>query len=340
MRKFITRMAVGLTLVLMLIFLGLLAPATGQTPQLSQDCADWAFSLEEDFVSLGPVPPDGNPIISDGDLLGPNCIICARNLELVRRVDSSVSASVDLGLDAVDVLDAASYLIAFSTELDGPARLRFTAGDLLVTNGLVVPNAALLYRFQVSDDLGLDGLQFIGSTRNITSFLTEARKYSRDQWLQNPGLLAELLARYSVDIWFSTEGSLITAGRPGFLDGDLLSARNGTIVVPNSGLLPASVPAGIPERGVDFGLDAIACDRSGNIEAAQFSTEILYRAQPAFTDGDILRYRNGVVKTNEELVRCFEPEARFLGLDALSIGPQRTTLPTYLQLLLKLFGRR
>ena len=41
-------------------------------------CRDFAFSVEEDFVTHGPEPPDGNPIISDGDMLGLNCTVCAR----------------------------------------------------------------------------------------------------------------------------------------------------------------------------------------------------------------------------------------------------------------------
>ena len=335
MRKFIPHIAVGLMLAFMLAFLGLLGPATGQSPQLPSACAELAFSTEEDFVTRGPAPPDGNLVISDGDLLGPNCIICARNLDLVGRFD----VRVDLGLDAVDVIDVGSYLVAFSTELDSPNSGQFTAGDLLVTNGTIIPNRALLAPFQVPYDLGLDGLQFIGDARSIRAFLAEASKIPREEWLRNLGRLAGMLRQYNIDIWFSTEGSLSIVGRPGFLDGDLLSARDGVIVATNSALLPASVPAGIPERGVDYGLDAIACDRSGNRQSIQFSTEILYRGQPAFTDGDLLHYGNGVGRTNEELVRCFEPRAGFLGLDAISIG-QRVERETYLQLLLKLFRRR
>ena len=50
-------------------------------------CADLAFSTEEDFVTQGPEPPDGNPIVSDGDLLGPGCVICARNSDLMAPFD-------------------------------------------------------------------------------------------------------------------------------------------------------------------------------------------------------------------------------------------------------------
>ena len=94
----------------------------------------------------------------------------------------------------------------------------------------------------------------------------------------------------------------------------------GTIVVPQSALLPAAVPAGLPARGVDFGLDAVACDRSGNFQTLLFSTEILFGGEPSFTDGDVLHMGDGIVKTNEELVGCFEPKSKFLGLDALSFA--------------------
>ena len=98
------------------------------------------------------------------------------------------------------------------------------------------------------------------------------------------------------------------------------------------------VPAGLPSRGVNFGLDALATDRAGNRPSLQFSTEILYReGKPSFTDGDILGFGNGVLTPNEELVRCLEPAAQFLGLDALSIADTRPSAKTYLQLLFKLF---
>ena len=67
----------------------------------------------------------------------------------------------------------------------------------------------------------------------------------------------------------------------------------------NSTLLPAAVPAGIPARGVDFGLDAGTTDREGSVELVHFSTEILYEGQPSFTDGDVLKFGNDVAITNE-----------------------------------------
>lgn len=274
-------------------------------------CKMLYFSTEEDFVTQGPEPADGNPIISDGDLLGPGCVVFARNKKLLEKFDTEQ----DLGLDAADVLDVERFLVAFSTSLDDPNG-QFTAGDLLVTNGAVIPNMALLAKFDIRRaDLGLDAVHFIGDLDRITKFLDQASEVSQDEWLQNlPGLLEE----YNIDIWFSTEGTAPTPPAPQFLDGDLLSARTGTVVVANLDLLPTSVPAGIPDRGVDFGLDAVITDREGNREMLYFSTEILNEGRPSFTDGDVLLFGNGVICTNYDLVQCFEPKTKELGLDALA----------------------
>lgn len=129
----------------------------------------------------------------------------------------------------------------------------------------------------------------------------------------------EYLKKYNIDIWFSTEGTAPTPNNPGFLDGDLLSAKTGTIVLKNQYALPQPIPAGIPDRGVDFGMDAVFCDRRGNKRNLLFSTEILYKGKPSFTDGDVLLSGNGVVIPNPALVLPFEPKANFLGLDALSL---------------------
>jgi len=102
------------------------------------------------------------------------------------------------------------------------------------------------------------------------------------------------------------------------LDGDILSTRDGVIIASNGIFLPSSVPAGIPDRGVDFGLDALGGHRDGMMVQVKFTTEILFNGEPGFNDGDVLESGNGVVFTNEDLTRCFEPMASFLGLDALS----------------------
>jgi len=277
-------------------------------------CRAFAFSTEEDFVTRGPEPPDGNPIISDGDLLGRNCAVCARNHELLQNFD----VSTDLGLDAVDVIDVESELVAFSTELDSPHAGQFTAGDLLVTNGTIIPNTVLLELFNIRHDMGLDALFFVGDPERISGFLSEAREFPRQYWLRNPDELVGMLRQWQIDIWFSVEGTGPLPGMLTFLDGDILSARDGVVIASNDILLPSAVPAGIPSRGVDFGLDSLGGHRDGMMELINFSTEILFNGEPGFNDGDVLESGNGVVITNEDLTRCLEPMAGFLGLDALS----------------------
>jgi len=96
------------------------------------------------------------------------------------------------------------------------------------------------------------------------------------------------------------------------------------------------VPAGLPARGVDFGLDAVAASRNGDIRTIRFSTEILYRKTPAFTDGDVLKKGDGIEYLNSVLVSPFEPYARFLGLDALHVNlPATATRLGYLPSVLK-----
>jgi hypothetical protein len=310
MRKLVIRTATGVLLVL--VALVPLRPATGEELSLPQACEQLAFSTEEDFITRGPEPADGNPYISDGDLLSLDCVICARNRDLVQNLD----VADDLGLDAADVIDSAASLVVFSTELDSPNRGQFTAGDLLTTDGAIIPNVALTHGFPVGYDIGLDALHFVGEKRAILAFLDEIQQYRRDDWLEDPGKLAEILGQYEIDIWFSTEGTWTPVGAVGFLDGDVLSVRNGAVVAHIEDLLPGGVPAGIPDRGVDFGLDAVTADRRGDKEAIRFSTEILYEDEFSFTDGDVLLAGNGVSHVNQDLVKCFEPQAGFLGLDA------------------------
>lgn len=275
-------------------------------------CENFAFSTEVDFVAQA-IPPDNNPIISDGDLLGADCTVCARNTTLLQPFD----VTVDLGLDAVDILtDTETILVIFSTELDSPNVGQFTSGDLLNNNGGVIPNIALTYGFAVGYDLGLDAVHLVGEPRNISAFLDEAQQYSRADWLAAPETLAPMLNQHGIDIWFSTEGTAPPVATPAFLDGDLLSARDGVIVARNADLLPAGVPAGIPTDGVDFGLDAASSNRAGERPRIDFSTEILYADTLSFTDGDILKYNGFTVYSNQDLVQCFGPQANFLGLDA------------------------
>lgn len=287
--------------------------AMGQSPGALTACKDFAFSTEEDFLSHGPTPADGNPIISDGDLLSRSGAVCLRN----RQILLPWEVQVDLGLDSVDVISVEKNLVSFSTELDDPFA-RFTAGDLLSTWGSAIPNRALLILFQVAPDRGLDAIQWIGGEDRIVAFHDFARTITREQWLANPSLFITELQRYQVDVWFSIEGTERHASTAPIYDGDLLSAATGVIILRNSDLLPPPAPAGLPARGVDFGLDGFAAPRNGERTDGLFTTEILYNGEPGFTDGDVLKVGNSVVIPDADLSNAFEPDADFLGVDALS----------------------
>jgi hypothetical protein len=302
-------------LVLMALSLG--APLSGKADVAMENCSEIAYSTSEDFVSPEPL----NTTISDGDLLGANCTICARNADLLAVFD--VDISHDLGLDAVDVIDVDGFLVAFSTELDSSNLGQFKAGDLLTTHGHVIPNQALTYAFNqgaIQVDLGLDAVHFIGAQGSVIDFLEAAARYTREDWLTDPGMLGGLLDDFSVDIWYSTEGTPGPAESPLFLDGDVLSALSGKVEVENKDLLPIAVPAGIPDRGVDFGLDALTSIRTPGDVFIHFSTELLFANEPNFSDGDVLLYGNGPVITNPDLLGCFNSQADMLGLDALYLG--------------------
>lgn len=320
MRKIVIRVAVGI--LLLLIALMPLTSVTGRPTQLPPACEEFAFSTEEDFVS-------GGIVISDGDLLtvykdpsgAVQCAICARNADLL----GIFQVPHDLGLDAADVIGAERSLVAFSTELNSSNSGQFSQGDLLITNGVIILNQALTARWAggqgVGYDLGLDSVHFLGDPAQPDAILNFVDEAAGEEQPIGPDVLARLLeSNPTVDIWFSTSGTWSVAGAPGFLDGDLLSARNGIIVASNADLLPPGVPAGLPIDGVDFGLDAATADRAGTTEQIHHSTELLFDGEPTFTDGDVLRYGNGVVATNEELIACFQPPARFLGLDALHMA--------------------
>jgi hypothetical protein len=290
-------------------------------------CKEGAFSTEEDFWMQEGEPFDGNPYISDGDILSPNGQVCARNRELLQpRFD----VEADLGLDGLDILDFERRLVAFSTELDSPFGT-FTAGDLLITNGIIIPNQALVAPFQINHDVGLDELKFMGEMEAILEFIQFASDVSREEWLQQP--LNRVLSRFNIDIWFSIEGTEWRRERP-ILDGDLLSVRSGVIAT-NRDLLHPAVPAGLPTDGVDFGLDAFSIPREAlgsERPDILFSTELLYRGEVAFNDGDVLVRNGGIAIAHEDLIAAFNPAARFLGLDALWLefmqpsGPRITHL--------------
>ena len=165
--------------------------------------------------------------------------------------------------------------------------------------------------------------------------IEKARSAGRAALIADPELLLKIMEELKVDIWFSIEGTSPTPKAPGILDGDLLSAVKGTKVVPQASLFDPPIPAGIPSRGVDFGLDAASArDRSNKPKGVLFSSEILYRGGPApFTDGDVLRIGGSVAINNKTLINPLEPAADFLGLDALSLTLRQVTEAPHLDTL-------
>ena len=286
------------------------------------NCRGTVFSTEEDFVSPVGEAHDGNPVISDGDLLayqpGGSVAICARNPDLLRP---GVLLEVEgaMGLDAVDVIDARAGIIAFSTELDEPFGI-FGHGDILFPDGTIIPNAVLVANHPLRANAGLDAVHFVGRSDAIREAIKLAASIGRDQLTQDPQTFIERIKELEVDIWFSVEGTSEPPNGPAVLDGDLLSVF-GSKIAPQNVMLSPPIPAGILDRGVDFGVDAVTGDRRGNRERIQLSTEILYRGRPQpFTDGDVLRIEGAIAITNDTLLAPFKPRARFLGLDALSLA--------------------
>jgi hypothetical protein len=276
-------------------------------------CERGGFSTEEDFMALENIPADGNPYISDGDLLSFSGEVCARNQQLVQNFD----VIYDMGLDALDILSIEERIIAFSTELDSPHG-NFSAGDLLFPDGTRIPNSALVLRFQIPYDIGLDGVHFVGNMDRIPEFLERIRSLPPTDL--GGGQLQELLQAFDLDIWFSIEGTWDFAADVQILDGDVLSARDGIVVLRQDQLLDEPIPAGIPKRGVDFGLDGLTGPRDVDRSAMLFSTEILFDDEPPFTDGDVLKIGGSVAIDNSTVVTPFTPAADFLGLDAISLN--------------------
>ena len=243
------KMLVVTTLLLLLLGMLVLSPvAMGQKDFPLENCRAGAFSTEEDFMMTQGEPHDGDPYISDGDLLSPSGQLCARNADLLLNFNPAGVASADLGLDAVDILEFEERLVAFSTSLDDVFG-KFSAGDLLFTDGGMIPNSALVANHGIKHDIGLDAVQLIGKPENIRSFVNRVREADPQGWDQ--GLLDQLLEAFDVDIWFSIEGTHRGPDNAPILDGDLLSAK-GFIVARNSVLLPADVPAGLPDAGRRF----------------------------------------------------------------------------------------
>jgi hypothetical protein len=303
---------VGVLVVSALSFSAVGKVASQNGPFGGEECRQAVYSTEEDFMSVAGERYDGNPYVSDGDALSIDGVICARNAELVEQFD----VREDMGLDALDALIPDEFVIAFSTELDSPHG-NFTAGDLLFTPGFAIPNSTLVGRFGIRYDIGLDAVQFVGQEDAIREFLARAREIPYEEW--NSDILIELLSAFEVDILFSTEGTF--GGEiPRLLDGDVLSVLHG-IVVQHEDLFTLDVPAGIPDRGVDFGLDALATPRElerEELKEVYFSTEILYDGERSFTDGDVLMRESGIAIPHGDLIGKLEDSlADFLGLDAL-----------------------
>jgi len=183
-------------------------------------------------------------------------------------------------------------------------------------------------------------VHFVGDRKSILELNELFTNITQEMWLENPGLLGEALRRNGVDIWFSIEGTEQRAATMPIFDGDLLSAAYGTVVARNEQLLPPPVPAGILNGGVDFGLDAFTASRQFhpdalNPEQGHFSTEILYRGEPMFTDGDILHVGDGIAYPDFALTASFEPTADFLGVDALYILLDEPSELDYLPMILR-----
>lgn len=288
-------------------------------------CKGLWFSTSEDFLSQGRELPGGQ-VVSDGDLLsyeiGGGTRLCARNADLLRVFDIE---RYDHGLDAVEqiFINENAVFIAFSTEIDSVnGAAQFTAGDLLFGNGAVVPNNALLARFDLprSLNLGLDAVHIEGAPREKRELMAKLDGLSVDQLRQNPGLLIELLDSTNTDILFSTEGTPPDVQKPQFLDGDLLSAKMGTIVRSNNDLLPG-LPSGLPSNGVDYGLDAYtpAVDPIEQVPIELFSIEIQAK-DGSISDGDALTVGPGLFLRNKDLIASLEPRDTDMGLDALAAG--------------------
>lgn len=224
----------------------------------------------------------------------------------------------DLGLDALDVIDDASTanrLVAFSTEDD--ARLgTFTHGDVLATNGAIIPNAALFANFNPRPTcaMGLDALQFTGPASKIRDFLILMASNPPPP----PAAIAGILKNMGLDILFSTESTCSdpAPALPLYLDGDVLSVMGGGIAIPHAALMAVVAQPGIP--GLDRGCDGLMAPRNRDLTQAYFSTEI-NNINPLLTDGDILRVGVAAPILNYGAVAApFNPPAPFLRLDAIS----------------------
>lgn len=316
-------------------------PTQVQSVSSLEDCRDLAWSSEASFISQAGLPPDGDPIIRDGDLLSAVGTVCMRNAELLQ----AFGVTQPMGLDAVDVIDVAQRLVAFSVELNAPDGA-FKHGDLLNTWGAIIPIEALLHPYEIQGDRGLDAVHFIGELPDIIAFNEKAAELGRDAWIADPNLLFTELQNNNIDIWFSIEGSENAPGPGQELDGDVLSVLSGTIAR-NDELYALAVPAGIPSRGIDYGVDALSAQRRRSARhraTIRYSPEIMFHGATPFQDADVLRFANGIVYSGVMLATPFEPPATLVGTDAVYIRldppPQLAPFPIFMPLVLRHWSSR
>jgi len=197
--------------------------ATPPGPDLGLDAVDIlpggeiAFSLNTGFPmsNIGP--------LQHGDLLSTRGVMLRRNQDLLEPFEIQPPA-LDVGLDAVQILDTGEILFSIETNVFSE-RLGQTLhrGDLLSSSGLILRSyQSMLSAFHPANaakDYGLDALY---------------------EWP-------------SGEIWFSTEEGFDDSLLGPVLPGDLLSDR-GYIVFQNHELLDAFGPS---QNQTDFGLDAL-----------------------------------------------------------------------------------
>jgi hypothetical protein len=245
------------------------------------------FSTASSFHSNIIKPPAGS--FSGGDLLSSRGSAVRRQRQLTERLGIT-PATLDLGLDAVDVLPGGE--IAFS--LDQPIFTdhvgQVQEGDLVSDQGRVLLTyQALLEEFGIMPpvpDLGLDAVRVVSLRNGVPDevwFSIErdafserlGRQLRRGDILSNRGQIirsnAELLSRFKLldavadlgldalyvwpsgEIWFSTEVGFVNTLGQTYMSGDLLSDQ-GYVVFRNLELLKPFAPA---EDLADFGLDAL-----------------------------------------------------------------------------------
>ena len=98
----------------------------------------------------------------------------------------------------------------------------------------------------------------------------------------------------------------------------------------NNDLLPL-LPSGLPDKGVDYGLDAYtpAIDPIEQVPVELFSIEIQAR-ENTISDGDALTVGPNIYLTNKSLIASLEPLDTDMGLDALAAGIRVDSCNSYI----------